>query len=110
MSHLAAINHLVIAPLLIPLIAGIALLLMRGSATSMHRLLSIAASGTLVRATIDGRLPEAKGCLDRHDRMAVAQALDIGLYVIAQQVPRPHRIRERVERHAGWRLGKLLIH
>ena len=31
-------SHLVIAPLLIPLIAGIALSLMRGSATSMHRL------------------------------------------------------------------------
>ena len=50
MSHLAAINHLVIAPLLIPLIAGIALLLMRGSATSMHRLLSIAASAALTVA------------------------------------------------------------
>ncbi|MFM1891428.1 MAG: hypothetical protein RLZ44_505 [Pseudomonadota bacterium] len=37
-------NHLVIAPLLLPLLAGIALLLLRGSATPVRRTLSAAAT------------------------------------------------------------------
>ena len=45
-------NQLVIAPLLIPLIAGMILILMRGMATPRHRALSIAASVALVGAAV----------------------------------------------------------
>ncbi len=47
-------NHLVIAPLLLPLLAGVALIMLRGSATPVRRGLSITA--TLVTV---GRRPGA---------------------------------------------------
>jgi len=45
-------NHLVIAPLLLPLLTGIALILMRGSANPMRRTLNIASTLVLVAFTI----------------------------------------------------------
>lgn len=83
-------NHWVIAPLLVPLLAGIALLLLRGSATPMRRAVSVMASLILVGVAVEliqrvdaggiltyqlGNWPAPFGIVLVADRLAAAMVL-----------------------------------